>query len=154
MNPIRNPSRSPAKVTRRQVLALTGTMGLTRATNMNSQTPTKAPVNKTRPAAAELCFKDAVELSRMIRAREVAATEVMAAFLSQIKRVNPKVNAICTLVAEEAALRAAKEADERLAKGQVTGPLHGLPHAVKDLVPTAGIRTTLGSRIYKDSVPK
>ena len=102
---------------------------------------------------SDICFKDAVELAAMIRHREASATEVMTAFLSQIERVNPKVNAICTFVGEEAALRAAKEADARLAKGQTPGPLHGLPHAVKDLVPTAGIRTTFGSRIYKDFVP-
>ena len=101
----------------------------------------------------DICFKDAVELAARIRNREVSATEVMTAFLSQIERVNPKVNAICTFVGEAAALRAAKEADERLAKGQTMGPLHGLPHAVKDLVPTAGMRTTFGSRIYKDFVP-
>lgn len=101
----------------------------------------------------DICFKDAGELAGMIRNREVSATEVMTAFLSQIERVNPKVNAICTFVGEEAALRAAKEADERMAKGHKPGPLHGLPHAVKDLVPTAGIRTTFGSRIYQDSVP-
>ncbi|HZN11052.1 MAG TPA: amidase [Blastocatellia bacterium] len=104
-------------------------------------------------AAPELCFKDAVALARMIRAHEISAAEVMAAFIAQIKRVNPKVNAICTFIAEEAALRAAREADERLAKGQAPGPLHGLPHAVKDLVATAGIRTTQGSPIYKDFVP-
>lgn len=102
---------------------------------------------------SDICFKSAVELAAMIRSREVSATEVMTAFLSQIERVNPTVNAICTFVGEEAALRAAKEADERLAKAQTVGPLHGLPHAVKDLVPTAGIRTTFGSRIYKDFVP-
>src|SRR5262249_35900581 len=78
----------------------------------------------------------------------------MAAFLSQIKRVNPKVNAICTFVGEEEAMRRASEADERISKGLPTGPLHGLPVAVKDLVPTAGIRTTFGSRIYKDFIPK
>jgi amidase len=89
----------------------------------------------------------------MIRNREVSAFEVMTAFLSQIERVNPKVNAICTFVGEEDALRAAKEADERLATGKTPGPLHGFPHAVKDLVPTAGMRTTFGSRIYKDFVP-
>jgi len=103
--------------------------------------------------SSDICFKGAVELAGMIRNREVSATEVMTAFLSQIERVNPKVNAICTFVGEEAALRAAKEADERLARGHTPGPLHGLPHAVKDLVPTAGIRTTFGSRIYKDFVP-
>jgi amidase len=96
---------------------------------------------------------DAVELTGMIRNRDLSATEVMTAFLSQIERVNPTVNAICTFVGEEAALRAAREADERLAKGQTPGPLHGLPHAVKDLVSTAGIRTTFGSRIYRDFIP-
>jgi amidase len=101
----------------------------------------------------DICFKDAVDLAAMIRNREVSATEVMTAFLSQIARVNPTVNAICTLVDEDAALRAAQDADDRLAKGETPGPLHGLPHAVKDLVPTAGIRTTFGSRIYKDFVP-
>ena len=101
----------------------------------------------------EICFRDAVDLAAMIRNREVSALEVMTAFLSQIERVNPKVNAICTFVGKEAALRAANHADERLARGKTPGPLHGFPHAVKDLVPTAGIRTTFGSRIYKDFVP-
>src|SRR5215207_3614881 len=61
--------------------------------------------------ANELCFKDAVELARMIRQKQTSATEVMTAFLAQINRVNPKVNAICTFIREEAAMRAAKEAD-------------------------------------------
>jgi amidase len=104
-------------------------------------------------AAASLCFLDAVELARMIRQKEVSAAEVMAAFLAQLKRVNPRVNAVCTFIGEEAALRAAREADETLAKGRAPGPLHGLPIAVKDLVATAGIRTTQGSPIYKDFVP-
>jgi amidase len=101
----------------------------------------------------DICFKEAVDLAAMIRNREVSALEVMTAFLSQIERVNPAVNAICTFIGEEAALGAANEADQRLARGETPGPLHGLPHAVKDLVPTAGIRTTFGSRIYKDFVP-
>ena len=104
-------------------------------------------------AATEICFMDAIELAAMIRNRKLSAREVMNAFLSQIERVNPKVNAICTLIEEEAALRAADKADVRLAKAQHCGPLHGLPHLVKDLVLTAGVRTTFGSRIYKDFVP-
>src|SRR5687768_1165185 len=67
MNPISHASRYPARVTRRQLLSLAGTIGLTRVTTMNPKTPTQVPINKTRPAASELCFKDAVELARMIR---------------------------------------------------------------------------------------
>ncbi|MDX2039994.1 MAG: amidase [Acidobacteriota bacterium] len=104
-------------------------------------------------SANELCFKDAVELARMIRQEEVSAVEVMTAFVAQINRLNPKVNAICTFIGEEAALRAARQADDHQAKNNPLGVLHGLPVAVKDLVVTAGIRTTLGSPIYKDFVP-
>ena len=100
----------------------------------------------------EICFKDAMDLAMMIRTRKVTAAEMMAAFLTQIERVNPKVNAICTLVPEEA-LRAAEEADKCIARRGATGPMHGLPIAVKDLALTKGIRTTYGSRIYKDFIP-
>lgn len=89
----------------------------------------------------------------MIRTKQISAVELMTAFLAQIKRVNPQVNAIPTFIGEEAALRAAKEADEQLVRGCVPGPLHGFPHAVKDLVATAGLRTTQGSPIYRDFVP-
>jgi len=106
-----------------------------------------------RPPNTEICFKDAVSLAKLIRKREVTAREVMAAFLSQINRINPHVNAICTLLDEEALLQAASEADEKLTERKPVGLLHGLPHAVKDLVSTAGIRTTFGSRIYNDFVP-
>src|SRR5436309_6028107 len=95
----------------------------------------------------------ATGLSRLIRSRRVSATEVMQAFLAQIRRVNPKVNAICTFISEEEALRAAREADARLARRASPGALHGFPFAVKDLALTAGIQTTYGSRIYKDFMP-
>jgi amidase len=102
---------------------------------------------------AEIYFTDAVELARLIRARKLSAVEVMRASLAQIARINPKVNAICTLLDEDELLRHAQMADESLAGSDAVGPLHGLPHAVKDLVLTAGIRTTYGSPIYKDNVP-
>jgi amidase len=76
----------------------------------------------------------------------------MAAHLAKIERVNPKVNAIVTLVAERAMAEAAR-ADESLAQGRPLGALHGLPVAHKDLVDTAGIRTTRGSPFYRDHVP-
>ena len=101
----------------------------------------------------DLCFLDAVEFARMLRAKELSAREVMAAHLAQIERVNPKVNAIVTLVAEQATLDAAA-ADERLARGEQVGVLHGLPTAHKDLHDTKGIRTTYGSPIFADFVPE
>jgi len=100
----------------------------------------------------DICHLSAVELARLIRAKELSAREVLAAHLQQIERVNPKVNAIVTLVADRAMARAA-EADEALARGAGVGPLHGLPIAHKDLQLTKGIRTTFGSPIYKDFVP-
>jgi amidase len=101
----------------------------------------------------DLCDLSAVELAARIRRRELSAREVMAAHLARIERVNPKVNAIVTLVAERAMADAAR-ADELAAKGGPLGVLHGLPVAHKDLVDTAGIRTTLGSRFFRDNVPK
>jgi amidase len=101
---------------------------------------------------ASLCLVTATELAARIRAREVSVTEVVAAHLAQIERVNPKVNAIVTLTAERA-LDEARARDAALARGEAPGPLFGLPVAHKDLVPTRGIRTTWGSPIYRDHVP-
>src|SRR5258706_10411636 len=101
---------------------------------------------------ADLCFLTATELARRIRAREVSVTEVVQAHLAQIEQVNPKVNAIVTLTAEQA-LADARAKDAALARGETPGPLFGLPVAHKDLVPTRGIRTTFGSPIYRDHVP-
>ena len=94
----------------------------------------------------------AVELVDHIGTGTLSAREVMEAHLAQIERVNPKVNAIGTLLADQA-MEGAIATDEAIASGEGGGPLHGLPIAHKDLVPTKGIRTTFGSPIYKDFVP-
>jgi amidase len=101
----------------------------------------------------EICFLTATELVRRIRAKELSAREVMEAHLTQIEQVNPKVNAIVTLLPEQA-IHQAVAADEGLAQGREVGPLHGLPVAHKDLVLTRGIRTTFGSLVFKDFVPE
>jgi amidase len=101
---------------------------------------------------ADICFMTAIDLARALRARELSAVEVMQAHLQQIEAVNPEVNAIVTLTAETA-LAEAKAADQRLARGEAAGPLHGLPVAHKDLFPTRGVRTTFGSPAYRDYVP-
>src|SRR5277367_1235895 len=101
----------------------------------------------------DICFLSATEMAGLIRRKKLSARETLDAHLKQIERVNPKVNAIVTLVADQAKENARK-ADEAQAHGAALGPLHGLPIAHKDLVETAGIRTTFGSRIFKDYVPK
>jgi amidase len=103
--------------------------------------------------ASDICYLSASEMAEQIRRKKLSAREVMAAHLQQIERVNPKVNAIVTLLAEQATENARK-ADELQARGGMLGPLHGLPVVHKDLFETAGIRTTFGSRIFKDNVPK
>jgi amidase len=103
-------------------------------------------------SAPSLCFTSAVEMARLIRAKKLSAREALAEHLKQIERVNPKVNAIVTLVAEMAQAAAAK-ADEMQARKEKLGPLHGLPVAHKDLLDTRGIRTTYGSPLLKDYVP-
>src|ERR1041385_2522813 len=99
-----------------------------------------------------VCFLSAVEMARLIRVKKLSAREALAVHLKQIERVNPKVNAIVTLVAEMAADSAVK-ADEMQARKEKLGPLHGLPVAHKDLMETRGIRTTFGSPLYKDYTP-
>lgn len=96
----------------------------------------------------DLCYTPATKLARLIHARKLSATEVMQAFVAQIERVNPKVNAIVTFLPEQA-LKKAKELDRKKTKPL----LAGLPIAFKDLLATRGIRTTMGSMIYKDQVP-
>jgi amidase len=102
--------------------------------------------------SASVCFMSAIEMARLIRTKKLSAREALAEHLKQIERVNPKVNAIVTLVPEMAVADAAK-ADEMQARKEKLGPLHGLPVAHKDLLETRGVRTTFGSPLYRDYVP-
>src|SRR5271154_3144640 len=103
-------------------------------------------------SAPSLCFTSAVDMAAMIRAKKLSAREALAEHLKQIDRVNPQVNAIVTLIADQATAAAAK-ADAMQARGETLGPLHGLPVAHKDLFTTRGVRTTYGSPLFKDFVP-
>ncbi len=120
-------------------------------------TATAAPPSSAGSTSAaadqDICFLRAVDMVEMIREKKLSSREVMEAHLKQIKRVNPKVNAVVTLVPEDQLMAQALAADEALAKGNWLGPLHGLPVAVKDLHETKGIRTTFGSPLFRDHVP-
>jgi aspartyl-tRNA(Asn)/glutamyl-tRNA(Gln) amidotransferase subunit A len=101
----------------------------------------------------DLAFASAAELALMIRNREISPVEVMGATLARIERSQPTLNAFITIAAEPA-MAAARAAEAAVMRGAPLGPLHGVPLAVKDVVPTARIRTTWGSLIFKDHIPE
>src|SRR4051794_31605698 len=100
----------------------------------------------------DIAFTSASDLAAMIRNREVSPVEVISSTLSRIEQSQPQLNAFITIAADSA-MQAAREAEAMVMHGDPLGPLHGVPVAVKDLVPTAGIRTTWGSLIFKDHIP-
>lgn len=104
-------------------------------------------------AADALCFTSARELGRMIAKREVSARELMTAHLRQIARVNPRLTAIVAKLEDDACLALADAADQKRARGESTGPLHGLPIAIKDTEPAVGFPFTRGSPIFRRDFP-
>ncbi len=102
----------------------------------------------------ELTELSATALSQAIHARRVSCREVMQACLARIARVNPLHNALVSLRDGDALLREADARDAELARGRSAGWMHGLPQAIKDIAPTAGLRSTMGSPLLKDFVPR
>src|SRR5258708_24272524 len=100
-----------------------------------------------------IVFSSTTQLSTAIRAGHVSASEVLEAHLGQIATHNPTLNAVITLDVEQARKRA-QEADEALARGEVWGPLHGVPFTLKEAHATAGMRTTTGFPPLADYVPQ
>ena len=98
-------------------------------------------------------FSSAAELAAAIRARRLTASALVDLYLARIEKHNGALNAICTLDAA-GARRRAKEADQAIARGELWGPLHGVPMTIKDAIETAGVRTTGGHPPLKDHVPQ
>jgi len=102
--------------------------------------------------ATDLCFTPATELVTMIRAKQLSPVELTRAVLERIERVNPTLNAFCTLTADTALARA-RDAEAAVMRGGPLGPLHGIPYSIKDLAFTRGVRTMSGSHIFATRVP-
>jgi amidase len=102
----------------------------------------------------EIVNLDAVALSRAIEAKQISCVEVMNAYLDRIEQLNPRVNAIVSMEPRERLLDQAKNRDAQIARGEYLGWMHGFPHAIKDLEPTRGIRTTKGSPLLKNFFPR
>lgn len=97
---------------------------------------------------------EATQMAEAIRERHVSCREIMVAHLAWIAQVNGRVNAIVSLRDRDELLVEADAADAELQRGLWRGPMHGMPHAVKDLAPTRGLRTTFGSPIFAAHVPR
>ncbi len=95
----------------------------------------------------------ASELREQIAAKKISPVELTDAVLTRAERLQPVLNCFVTLVPDQARA-AAKAAEDAVMKGEPLGLLHGIPFAAKDLVNTAGVRTTFGSLLYENNVPK
>jgi len=92
------------------------------------------------------------QLSRQIRDRAVSPVELTRDCLARIENVNPKLNSFITVLADSA-LDQARRAEQEILNGNYRGPLHGIPIGLKDIIDTAGVRTTAASALYKDRIP-
>lgn len=102
---------------------------------------------------SELAYSTAVEIAKRLRRREVSSREVLDYFLERVDRLDKRINSVVTVDAERARAEA-EAADAALARGEVRGPLHGVPMTVKDSFQTAGMRTTSGAPELADFVPQ
>jgi Asp-tRNA(Asn)/Glu-tRNA(Gln) amidotransferase A subunit family amidase len=100
----------------------------------------------------DLCYLPATQLAHLIQSRSISPIEVIENSLRRIDDVNPTLNGFCFVYHDEA-MTAARRAEMAIQAGHRLGPLHGVPIAIKDLTPTRGKRTTLGSRIYEQAIP-
>src|SRR6266567_542537 len=110
--------------------------------------------NVESPAARKntMPLRTIAEASELVRSGKVSPVELTRECLETIARLNPALNAFITITADSA-LHDAHLAEGEIAAGNWRGPLHGIPIGLKDLIDTAGIRTTAGSAIFKDRIP-
>jgi aspartyl-tRNA(Asn)/glutamyl-tRNA(Gln) amidotransferase subunit A len=100
----------------------------------------------------DLLHAGVAALGEKLRTREITSYDLTTSCLARLERLGPRLGCVATLTAERA-LEQARAADAELSAGRWRGPLHGIPYGLKDLVDTAGIRTTWGARPFADRVP-
>src|SRR5229473_1210455 len=100
----------------------------------------------------DLAYTPATKLIPLIRSKKLSPVELTRAVLERIERLNPRLNAFC-LVTAEAAMKAAREAEQAVMKRKKLGPIHGIPFSIKDLAFTKGVRTMSGSHIFASRIP-
>ena len=133
--------------------SLAGVVGVMlepRARAKEGSPATAVPPNA--PASDALAFLSIQDASTLVRAKKISPVELTQVCLNRIERLNPQLNAFITVTADSA-LAEARQAEGEIQQGRWRGALHGIPIALKDLVDTAGVRTTAGSGLFKDRIP-
>ena len=102
---------------------------------------------------ADIAFASVARLGQWIRTGKLSSERLTRIYIARIKRFDPKLRCVITLL-EEHALKQARRADREIAAGKYRGPLHGIPWGAKDLLDTAGIRTTFGAEPFRNRVPE
>ena len=135
----------PCKFSRRDMLrAIGASIALPVLSTLRPSLSRAAPSEAT-------CFADATGLAQRIRNKEISPVELMRMHLDRVEAINPKLNAIVTLA--DGCLERSRRAEKAVMRGELLGPLHSVPFTIKDVFDTRGVRTTRGSRIFKDRVP-
>src|SRR5580704_515288 len=142
-----SPNGAGSMVDRRTILELAG------GAAVGTMLAGTSAVASTAQKISDIVMMDAGALTDAIVSRAVSCVEVMTAYLDHVDAINPKVNAIVALQDHKHLIAQAHERDTQVARGEIMGPLHGFPHAVKDLAWVKGIVSTSGSPILKDFVP-
>jgi aspartyl-tRNA(Asn)/glutamyl-tRNA(Gln) amidotransferase subunit A len=122
---------------------------MTSIDKLGAHADTSAQLQKQGSNASQLSLSDA---SQLVRRKKVSPVELTGECLSRIERFNPKLNAFITVTADFA-LGEARQAEAEIQRDGWRGPLHGIPIALKDLIDTAGVRTTAASALFKDRIP-
>jgi amidase len=130
-----------------------GTLAMAGATVAATKTGAVNAVNAATDSASDITSASASELAQAIRSKKISSKAVVQAYLDRIATVNPKLNAVVQLTAD-AARKEADEADAALARGEIKGPLHGVPMTIKDTLETAGVICTGGTKGRANYVPK
>jgi Asp-tRNA(Asn)/Glu-tRNA(Gln) amidotransferase A subunit family amidase len=121
------------------------------AVERNRATPVETPVVRRPESAEELAFLSVVELSALIRSRQVTSTELTKLYLDRLKRFDSLLKCVVTFT-EDVALKQAAQADREIAAGHIRGALHGIPWGAKDLISYPGYPTTWGATPFKARV--
>ena len=101
----------------------------------------------------DLCYTPAVELAQLIRTRKLSPVELTDAMLDRLHAIEPKLNAFVTITADQARVDA-RRAEQAVVRNETLGPLHGIPMGLKDFIETRGVRTSFGTHLMANNVPK